>query len=48
MVQDCCTSTLVLLALSFMAVAKAQTGKTLPSAHEINLALTQTERAIQL
>lgn len=42
-----CVSTLVLLIISFAVVANAQTEKTFPTDDEINLVLTQTERAIQ-
>lgn len=40
-------SALVLLTISFAGVANAQTEKTFPTDNEINLVLTQTERAIQ-
>jgi len=42
-----CASALVLLAISFAVVANAQTEKPFPTDDEINLVLTQTERAIQ-
>ena len=42
-----CAPALVLLTISFAAVANAQTEKPFPSDDEINLVLTQTERAIQ-
>jgi hypothetical protein len=42
-----CASALVLLTISFAVVANAQTEKTFPTDDEINLVLTQTERAIQ-
>ncbi len=42
-----CTSALVLLTISFAIAANAQTEKTFPTDDEINLMLTQTERAIQ-
>jgi hypothetical protein len=42
-----CTSALVLLTIGFTGVANAQTEKTFPTDDEINLVLTQTERAIQ-
>jgi len=38
---------LVLLTVGFVAVANAQAGKPFPSNDEVNLLLTQTERAIQ-
>jgi hypothetical protein len=38
---------LLLLAMRFMPVANAQTGKPFPTDDEVNLLLTQTERAIQ-
>ena len=42
-----CTSTLFLLTTSFAIAANAQTEKTFPTDDEINLVLTQTERAMQ-
>jgi hypothetical protein len=42
-----CASALVLLTISFAVVAGAQDEKTFPTDDEINLVLTQTERAIQ-
>jgi hypothetical protein len=42
-----CASALVLLTISFAVVANAQTEKTFPTDDEINLVLTQTERAMQ-
>ena len=48
MVRYRCTPALALLAVTFAVLANAQTGKTFPSDDEINLVLTQTERAIQL
>jgi hypothetical protein len=42
-----CASALVLLTISSAIVANAQTEKTFPTDDEINLVLTQTERAIQ-
>jgi hypothetical protein len=42
-----CASAFVLLTISFAVVANAQTEKTFPTDDEINLVLTQTERAIQ-
>jgi hypothetical protein len=42
-----CTSALILLAIGFSVTANAQTKKTFPTDDEINLVLTQTERAIQ-
>ncbi|MFZ0963454.1 MAG: hypothetical protein WAO35_21545 [Terriglobia bacterium] len=42
-----CTPALVLLSIGFAVVANAQTEKTFPTDDEINLVLTQTERAIQ-
>jgi len=47
MVQFRCASTLVVLAVGFAVVANAQAEKTFPTDAEINLVLTQTERAIQ-
>ena len=47
MVQFRCTSTLVVLTVGFAVAANAQTEKTFPTDAEINLVLTQTERAIQ-
>jgi hypothetical protein len=38
---------LVLMVIGFAVVANAQTEKTFPTDAEINLVLTQTERAIQ-
>src|ERR1700730_14623102 len=40
-------SALVLLAVGFVSVANAQTDKPFPTDDEINLVLTQTERAMQ-
>jgi|HubBroStandDraft_4_1064222.scaffolds.fasta_scaffold28475_5 hypothetical protein len=40
-------SALVLLAVRFVSVANAQTDKPFPTDDEVNLLLTQTERAIQ-
>jgi hypothetical protein len=42
-----CAAGLVLLTISFAVVANAQTEKTFPTDDEVNLVLTQTERAIQ-
>jgi hypothetical protein len=42
-----CASTVLVLGVGFAVVAKAQTEKTFPADTEINLVLTQTERAIQ-
>ena len=42
-----CRSALVFLNISFAFVANAQTDKSFPTDDEINLVLTQTERAIQ-
>jgi hypothetical protein len=42
-----CAPALVLLTFSLAVVANAQTEKTFPTDDEINLVLTQTERAIQ-
>jgi hypothetical protein len=42
-----CASTLVVLAVGFAVLTNAQTEKTFPTDAEINLVLTQTERAIQ-
>jgi hypothetical protein len=47
MVQFRCASTVLVLSVGFSVVAKAQTEKTFPTDTEINLVLTQTERAIQ-
>jgi len=47
MVQLRCASTVLVLSVGFGVVAKAQTEKTFPTDTEINLVLTQTERAIQ-
>jgi hypothetical protein len=41
----CCA--LVLLTMGFVALANAQANKPFPTDDEINLLLTQTERAIQ-
>lgn len=46
MVLSCCAGALVVLT-GFAAVANAQTEKTFPTDAEINLVLTQTDRAIQ-
>jgi hypothetical protein len=42
-----CTSALVLLTIGFAGAAYAQTEKTFPTDDEINLVLTQTDRAMQ-
>ena len=42
-----CATALVLFAVASAVVAKAQTAKAFPTDDEINLVLTQTERAIQ-
>ena len=42
-----CASAVVLLTISFAIVVNAQAKKTFPTDDEINLVLTQTERAIQ-
>jgi hypothetical protein len=42
-----CASALALLTISFAVVANAQTEKTFPTDDEIDLVLTQSERAIQ-
>lgn len=42
-----CASALALLTMSFAVVANAQAMKSFPSDEEINLVLTQTERAMQ-
>ena len=42
-----CASVLVLLTISLVVVANAQNEKTFPTDDEINLVLTQTERAVQ-
>jgi hypothetical protein len=42
-----CAFALVLMTLCFSAVANQQTEKTFPTDDEINLVLTQTERAVQ-
>lgn len=47
MVPSRCASTLVVPTVGFALVANAQTEKTFPTDAEINLVLTQTERAIQ-
>jgi hypothetical protein len=47
MVQLRCASTVLVLSVGFAVLAKAQTEKTFPTDTEINLVLTQTERAIQ-
>jgi hypothetical protein len=47
MVLSCCACTLVVLT-GFAAVADAQTEKAFPTNAEINLVLTQTDRAMQL
>ncbi len=42
-----CVSALVLLNIGSVFMANAQTGKTFPTGDEINLVITQTERAMQ-
>jgi len=42
-----CTSALVFLTIGFAGAAYAQTEKTFPTDDEINLVLTQTDRAMQ-
>ena len=42
-----CTSALVLLTIGFAGAAYSQTEKTFPTDDEINLVLTQTDRAMQ-
>src|SRR5258706_11046189 len=42
-----CASALALLTISFVVAANAQNEKTFPTDDEINLVLTQTERAVQ-
>ena len=47
MVRLRCASTVLVLSVGFAVEAEAQTEKTFPTDSEINLVLTQTERAIQ-
>jgi hypothetical protein len=47
MVRLRCASTVLILSVGLAVEAEAQTEKTLPTDSEINLLLTQTERAIQ-